>query len=262
MAGFLYYLPGPVEGVTIKDVRKAGLGYAFDSQNCTAAGVHANGLDEGRQGTIIADPNRVESIGLYPDKQTWRKIPGREVWAGFYTDDRPTPADLARKEQLNGHLVTLLDGNKWLCSVARGAAEEDGSLVWFHALPQRLVLTDMGEVEHGDVIPRYAGIFELATRWFDLRMDALRESDGQTIETKLTGLTGLAEAASEAMGINYVVGLPECIDLLTEPLAVEILDALIDMPTRYELLKKITDRLDGSPSDDGPSAATPDTDQP
>ena len=262
MAGFLYYLPGPVDGVTLDDARKAGLGYAFDSDGCTAAGVHANGLDEGRQGVIVADPKRVESIGLYPDQQTWRKIPGREVWAGFYTDDRPTPADLARKEQLNGHMVTLLDGNEWLCPVARGAAEEDGALVWFHTLPQRATLTDAGVIEPGDVVPKYAATWTLAEKWFDVRMGAFGESDGKTIEFQYDGVI---ESAIEALAINYVVGVPECVGLLgllTEQLAVEILDVLIDMPTRYELLKKMTDRLDGSPTDDGPSAATPDTDQP
>ncbi len=262
MAGFLYYLPGPVDGVTLDDARKAGLGYAFDSENCTAAGVHANGLDQGGQGVIVADPTRVESIGLYPDKQTWRKIPGREVWAGFYTDDQPTPADLARKEQLNGHPVTLLDGNKWLCPVARGAAEEDGSLVWFHALPQRATLTDAGVIEPGDVVPKFASTWDLATRWFDVRMGAFEESDGKTIEFQYNGVI---ESAVEALAVNYVVSVPECVGLLgllTEQLAVEILDTLIDMPTRYELLKKIADRLDGSPSGDGPSATTPDTHQP
>lgn len=251
MAGFLYYLPGPVEGVTLDDARKAGIGYAFDSQNCTAAGVHANGLDEGRQGVIVADPNRVESIGLYPDKQTWRKLPGREVWAGFYTDDRPTPADLARKNQLNGHLVTLLDGNEWLCPVARGAAEEDGALVWYHALPVLSKLNDSGQFEAGDVVDQHSRLWDVAAHWFDVRMGALAESDGETVAFSFDGLH---KVAIEALAVNYVIWPVECdlLGLLTEQLAVEILDVLIDMPTRYELLKKITDRLDGSPSDDGP----------
>lgn len=267
MSGFLYYLPGPTQGVHLADVRRLGLGYAFDSDSFSAPGVMANGLDEVGQGVVVADPKRTENVGLYPDKQTWRSVPGGvqflpgEVWVGCYKDDRPTPADLARKDQINGHYVTLNDGNEWLCPVARGATEEDGAIYWHHAVPQVSQLNEAGEFEPGDVVPKYAALWDTACRWFDVRMGAGDESDEGAISFSFDGLH---KAAIEALATNYVIGPAECdlLGLLTQEAAIEILDVLIDMPTRFELQKKIANRLDTSHSEDGPSDDSLNTDQP
>ena len=261
MAGFLYYLPGPTEGVHLEDVRRLGLGYAFDSDSFSAPGVFANGLDEGGRGVVAADPKRTERVGLYPDKQAWRKMPGLDAWVGIYDDDQPTPADRARKDQLDGHLITLNDGNEWLCPVARGAVEEDGGICWYHAVPRVSRLNDAGAFEPGDVVAKYAALWKTACRWFDVRMGAFDESDGETVSFSFDGLH---KSAIEALATNYVIGPAECdlLGLLSEEAAVAILDALIDTPTRFELQKKIADRLDTSSTDDGPSDDSPDTDQP
>ncbi len=260
MSGFLYYLPGPVEGVSIQDVRKAGLGYAFDSKGCACPGVLNNSPDGG-QGVMAADPERVEKIGCYADQQVSRKIPGSNAYAVLYKDSKPGPDDLARKEQLGGHWVTLNDGNEWLIPVARGAVEDDGAIAWTFQVPQRSILNDNGDFERGDVVDQFVPLWDLATKWFDVRMNALLESDGDVIEFSFDGLL---KSAVEALACNYVLDAVECdmIGILTEENAVAILDALIDMPTRTELLKKIANQHAGLPSDDGPSDATPDTDQP
>ena len=260
MSGFLYYLPGPCNGVSIEDVRKAGLGYAFDGRGWSCPGVMAHGPDGG-QGSMAADPNRVDKVGCYPNEQTSRKIPGLNAYAVLYTDDKPEPNDLARKEQLTGHWVTLADGNEWLCPIARGAVEEDGAIAWTYRVPQVSVLNDAGDFERGGVAEKYIPLWELATRWFDVRMGALLESDGETVEFSFDGLL---KSAVEVLACNYVVDAVECdmLGLLTEENAVAILDALIDMPTRMELLKKIADQHVGLPSEDGLSDDTPDTDQP
>ena len=265
MAGFLYYLPGPVEGVKLEDVQKAGLGYAFDSQNCTAAGVHANGLDEGRQGVIVADPNRVESIGLYPDKQTWRKIPGREVWAGFYTDDRPTPADLARKEQLNGHLVTLLDGNQWLCPLIRQFGEEDGELRWGIAVPQVSKLSDDGAWVAGDIVGRFKPVWETACRWQEDLERALFGGDDEEEDGLVVTFAEAHDAAAEALAVNYVVSPIECdlCGLFTDEHVRDVLSAMVDWDTQLAwATKKNAEASAGEPSDDGQPATSLTTDQP
>ena len=259
MAGFLYYLPGPTTR-SIKQVREAGLSYAFDSDQCTPAGVMERGLDGGA-GVVAADPSRVDMIGLYPDKQTWRKIPGKEIWAGFYTDDRPKPADLERKNRLNGHLVELLDGNQWLCPVARSIGEQDGTLTWDYAVPTRSKLNDEGQFEEGGPIEKYAVLWELASRWNDVRKGAFQESDCETVSFSFDNVHHEAVAA---LATNYVIGPVECdlLGLLGQDAAVDILDALIDQPTWIDLLKKIADRLDTSSTEDGLSADTPVTDRP
>ena len=260
MAGFLYYLPGATDGIGIKQVREAGLGYAFDSDRCTCSGVMANGPDATGQGVVAADPGRVGSIGLYPDKQTWRQIPGLGVWVGMDSDDRPRPEDLLRKLTLPGHAVELLDGNEWTCPIARSISETDGQLTWDYAVPRLSRLNDDGEFEAGGVVPQYAFLWDIACKFHDVRMGALEESDGKTV---VFTFNRLHHKAVEALAANYVVGPAECdlLSLLTQEKAVEILDALIDEPARLELLKKITGAPDGSTTDGGPSVDTQDTDQ-
>lgn len=266
MAGFLYYIPGPTEGVSIVDVRAMGLGYAFESGSFAAPGVHANGLGENKQGVIVADPKRVERIGLYPDKQTWRRIPGRlktqEAWVGFFNEDHPTPKDLARHAQHSGHWVTLNDGNDWLVLAVRQWAIQDGGLVWDYGVPQVVQLDDKGVWSPGPIKNCFEPIWKTACDWEDAKeRAAMGEEDG---DSPLVTFTGGLDAAVQALAVNYVVGPAECalLDLFTTPTAVAVLDALTDFPHRIELQKKIIAGLDGEPTSDGPEDSTPDTDQP
>lgn len=261
MAGFLYYLPGATEHVNLKTLQDAGLGYAFDTPSPTCVGVMANGFDDGHSGTIAADPKRVEKIGVYRKEQTATKSPKSGVYLVRYTGVPVGPTDLARKEQLGGHWVTLNDGNEWLCPVARGAVEENGGIYWTCNLPQMLEMNDEGDFGRGDVVARFASFWELASEWHDIQHSAREDSDGETLTLTVANL---AQKAIAVLAVNYLIGPTEVqmLRLISEDQAVEILNATIDMPTQDELLKKIIAQSDGSLTEDGPSDVTPVTDQP
>ena len=89
MAGLLYFIDGKDRSIKLDEIHKLGLDYAFDKQP-TPSGVSGRG-PSGSAGVVLADPKRVptDKIGYYLDKQTWLQMPGKPVWVGFYTDDRP-----------------------------------------------------------------------------------------------------------------------------------------------------------------------------
>jgi hypothetical protein len=264
MAGFLYYLPGPTQGVHLADAQAAGLGYAFDSDSFSACGIHANGLDTNGQGVVVADPKRTEKVGLYPDKQTWRKKPGREVWVGFYTDDPPKPSDLARKNQLAGHPVTLLDGEQWLCPLIRQYGEEDGELRWSAAVPQVSTLNEDGAWTVGEIVGQYKPIWETACRWQEELEKALLGTEDDEDGLVVT-FTDAHEAAAEALAVNYVLGPVECslCGLFTASAVARVLNAIVDWDCQLEwATKKNGEASDGEPSDDGQPDTSQITDQP
>jgi hypothetical protein len=209
---------------------------------------------------IVADPKRVETIGLFPDKQTWRKIPGKEIWVGFFNDARPTPDDLGREEQHDGHFVTLNDGNEWLVLAIRQWSIENGELVWSYGVPQVSQLDDDGVWSPGPIQNCFEPIWKVACDWDDAKVIAFDEED----DSPGTPFSAGIDAAVMALAVNYVVGPAECalLDLFTQPTAIEVLDALTDWPTRIELQKKITEASAGSPTSDGLEDSIPSTDQP
>lgn len=58
---------------------------------------------------------------LVGDQQTWREVQNQDgttcYWLGWRQDSKPTPADLVRSKTIDGHPVTLADGNDWLIPV-------------------------------------------------------------------------------------------------------------------------------------------------
>ena len=118
MASFLYWWPGRDVMVSRSHAGEAGLAYAFDQEIACTLGY--SGPDGGKGAVFAqgADPR----IDL--DNQTWRKIPKSPVdaWVGHDNRAKPGPDDLLRAQQIDGHLVKLLDGSQWLIPVARPPA--------------------------------------------------------------------------------------------------------------------------------------------
>ena len=49
------------------------------------------------------------------------------VWVGYWNDDKPTPGDLARTQQIDGHYVPT-DAGEWLVPLARQFQPIDGGV--------------------------------------------------------------------------------------------------------------------------------------
>lgn len=270
MSGFLYYLPGGSAGLSLDEVRDAGLAYAIDGPIST---VNVRGGPDGGDGVMAASSAVMppEQLRYDPEVQNWRKTPGVDIWVGMCKDQSliPSPQSLARSKQLDGHEVRLADDRLWLVPIARGWTEEDGELRWYHALPRRSVLGDDGRWQSGGVLTRFAPLWELAERYEEARRQAVlgvgQIGDEATVRLEFD-FNGQHEAAVEALTYNYRIGPAEAdlLGLLTGDISREILDAVIDLPTRVEWFKKKQSAAPpvGSSTGVGLPAATPATARP
>lgn len=250
MAGFLYYVPGGTRAIKLADLQVIGLGYAFERtptpRECNA------GPDNGR-GVVVFDDARTGGVeaGFFGDRQVWRKMLGIEAWLGYHRDAPPSPEELQREKMLNGHWVRLLDERLWLVPAARSWGEEDGELRWSYAVPRRSRRNAEGIWEAGEVVPRYADLWETGERWLESRLRAAIDPN----RPKIVFHDG-HERSIRALAINYAVGADEAeaLDLLTEDHVRDILDAIGDVPTFAAWQKKrdAAARAGGS-SSDGPA---------
>jgi len=242
MAGFLYYLPGQTRGsLTDRNLADMGLAYALE-RPWTAAQV-TTGPDAA--GGLILGPNNHPDVGYYQDRQQWQALLAGP-WVGWLPADKPGPADLARSEQLSGQLVRLGDGQEWLVPLARGQSEQDGALVWFCALERKMELTAAGNWAPADVVERWAQLWRLAETWQAARWganidDAPEGADNVSLAVEMTNDEAAAGAVL-ALQANYRLGPVEAgiLGLLTSRTMVAVLDALIDVATVWEYLKKKT----------------------
>jgi hypothetical protein len=247
MSGLLYYLPTARPGVTVEELHALGLAYAFDAeQGCARVG--AAGPD-GERGLIVGYGNAA-AIGYYPSAQTWRRMTGLRArggpapvpWVGFYREDRPQPEHLERRERLPGHPVRLLDALEWHVPVARAVADTD-SLAFIQNLPAASTIDDQGLWQPGAVLPAFAGLWELAERWWDAVIGAqLEPEEGEGTETRRAVLQfeELHDGAVRALAANYRLGRDEValLGLLDARTAAAVLNALVDLPTLLEWFKK------------------------
>ncbi len=253
MAGLLYYVPDHSGQMTAGDACKIGLTHAFghlkdEGLQCNEA--YNNGPDAkdggSGAGTVIADPLFSGKLGVYPDRQTWRKVPGSKAYVGYYTDDPPKPADVARVQVLPGHLVTLGDGQKWTVPIARGIAEHGDNVMIGCTLPTAMAIDDDGNWKEGEVVPKYAALWKLAEQWWDTVVTASAAVEGAEISDVglIVELAEQNDAALVALSANYRLGKAEVVllGLFTSDTYGDILGALIDMPAMiaYHEKKKLS----------------------
>jgi hypothetical protein len=223
MAGPLYFFPGVAKAGRAQ-FEAAGLGHALDGAGVGACGTTERGPDGGK-GAIVAPPcpRGRAPIPQLADVATWAQVPGREVWIGWLTDDRPTPADLARRVQVPGYEVELADGARWTVPVARRVAGAPG-------LP-RALRWDGSAWAPGDVVPKHAQLWAVACRVWDALIGAAGAEVTLTLE---------CDAAALALACNYRVGPPEisALGLFTTATQSEVIKALVDFPALEELAGK------------------------
>ena len=231
--GFLYFIETEQFQGTVEDVARAGLSYAFERSPMVRASSQGPG---GRAGFVVS--GNVD-LGFYPAKQSWRrnvktsKNQNVETWVGKDNGAAIEPWELARSRTLNGHAITLLDGRRWVCPVARRLVDlPDGTLAWTNALPHKWDVDEGGRWITGAVLPRYAALWEEG----DWIWEYFKSADGQnTVDGQKAG-----DAAALALGANYRVGPVECglLDLIDDQTVFEVLGALVDWPRVVDVLKK------------------------
>jgi hypothetical protein len=246
MAGFLYFVPDRKSGLSAKELCEVGLGYALDGS------VHQQQLDTngpgGSGGVVMASaehcaPSRVRYV---PAEQEWIKADG--YWIGQWKDEKIGPADLLRRELLDGHFVELADGQKWLCPIARSHGLEGDSIRWYHnRLPRSVAIGSDRKWHRGEVIPRYRRLWQLNLSWWDVRVASV-PADSAVGDMITFDFDGLHESAAECLAVNYRLGPDEIslLGLFDSESARKILDALIDMPTLVRLDEELQKKTENT----------------
>ena len=269
MAGLLYYVPGHTGQMMSGDACKLGLAHAFGhlkDEGLLCRGVYNKGPDEkdggSGAGTVVAEPTFAGKVGVFSDRQTWRKVPGSDAYVGYYTDDPPKPADVARSQMLPGHRVELGDGQKWTVPIARGIAEHGDNMMIGCTLPTAMAIDDDGNWQEGAVVPKYAALWKLAEQWWDTVVTASAAVEGADVSDAglIVELADQNDAALLVLSANYRLGKAEVVllGLFTSDTYGELLGALIDMPTMLAWQKKTT-AIAGSNSSDGSKGGIPAT---
>lgn len=237
---FLYFFPDR-NSLGRDELAGLGLGYMLEPDSpLSTVGVNA-GPEGGPGGVVfaaVAGPAAAH-VGLHRERQTWRQIPGSPAWVGHYRDQVPGPEQLARREQIVGHVVELADGRKWIVPAARAWSDEgigdELALRYRVALPQRLDLAADGRWTLAGVLPRYQSLWELGEAVYNLRSGQLTPADHE----RFSG-DGEIDAAVLCLQANYRLGRIEAalLGLLTDETVRQVLDCLVDWPTLREFLKK------------------------
>lgn len=246
MAGFLYFLPDSPNASP--DLNEWGLGHVGNRivtrQVSTPMG----------SGLLVARNSQGGSLRFDSEKQTWRQIPDRlakrPAWCGFWDDDRPTVADLAKARQLEGDELELLDGGRWLVPRLRKYVDSDEPrLQYAPCLPTTLDFNPDGRLMIGEVAPQYRQIWEAA----------MRVADELTFNQGTMSLEEVIEFAGPLLGLNYHVSIIELV--LLGVIGVQegqrIVRLALDMDGFEDRLKNLLSRpaSDGTNSKSGEDAA-------
>lgn len=254
--GFLYYLPG-IDKADHDVLNAHGLAYAFaeHKSNPTVNGV-PNGPD-GKAGAVILGIG-CKDFRYVKDMQTWRKFFShahkKEVWVGYWNNDKPGPADLLRADAINGHKVRLADDRQWVVPLARALNQSDAGLQFSCMLPESIDWKD-GQWVTGGVMPRYTKLWDIAQAFWDELRGTNPDNDGAA----RFEFQNAFDQAMFVLQVNYRISPFEVslLQLFDQNAASSILQALIDWPTFMAILqKKTSDQTarDGSTSSAGPEA--------
>lgn len=255
---FVYFIP--TAQVTAEAIQRHGLAVVAPKPNDSHGGFGFRGVTVYRHGDgINLDPDGQplegkllsmdSSMSFDPAVQTWNLVQDEGFephWICADPKDLPGPADLARAEMVDGHAVTLADGNDWIVPLARcfPAGSRLPSRITFGA--NRGVTTEI-RAEYRDLFDR---AWALAAEFYHMPDEGGEEADGKA-EYTLT-LSDEAGLALDALRLNYRLDWAEAnlLGILDTPAITRVLCALIDVPGFQKLLAA---EISGQKKTDGPS---------
>lgn len=206
---FLYFLKDAPAQVNLTEWGLSHVGTESKKlANRQVAAQHmGNGLLVTRGDTDIC---RVDPSG---DNQVWHKMPkrfvgDREIWCGWWLDKMPNATTLARKQQLEGVLVELVGGQKWLVPVLREYTQIEPQLQYRLNLPRQIDCDSDGELTYGRVLKPFDKIWERA-------LPEAEQMISYFIATKRWHIVSPESVfvAGDILGINYHVSAFEVLKL-------------------------------------------------
>jgi len=207
MGSLLYFIPNVVWIIPDRAaLLAAGLDGVLGGAAVSAAPSEGPGAANGMFLALGSEP------AVYrPAAQTWTLRQDGRAWLGFERTAPPGPDDLARPEQLPGHLVRLANGADWLVPAVRLCP--DGR----PGVPQTWFLEPGGVRK--EVSPAFADLWADCGRLWAAEL-ALEDADRVRI-------------VHRALGLNYRLATDEinALKLLNEAAIAGVIAALLDFPT-------------------------------
>ncbi|MEO1528068.1 MAG: hypothetical protein AAFX06_21770 [Planctomycetota bacterium] len=197
MSSFLYFIPD-VPSVSRDIIEAAGLAYAID--HTTGRGCDG---PKGGRGMVLRTDDDLATMDA--ESQSWLEAPkfGADqapYWIGW-NGAKPTPEDLARKEQMRGQWITVQDGSRWYVPTLLSWSEgKELPAVYENRLPTSIGIDDNGNPTVGQVVPKYRDMFDIG-----LRVVSVMAGRG---EEAMAG-SEVIKFAANCLGINYRVSLLE-----------------------------------------------------
>lgn len=164
MASFLYFKPGTTQTVTKKLVKEWGLDYAFTSSpNGT---VCQGDTPTGTTGVVFGDTNRLGDWQpiMKMAEQEWAKSGDGDWYVGYWKAAPPTPADLARPNQLPGYAVKI-GGHEWTIPLTAKFDSDSKSLIT--NLPCALKYSGNGSWKKGAIREIHRRLWEIGQPFRD-----------------------------------------------------------------------------------------------
>lgn len=217
MSGFLYYEP---RGEKLPEQ------YLDHCSSCITD-VHSGPDANKSKGKVYGGhwfktQDQAYRVKYLPKEQTWSEIPNSECWLGYYIDERPEPAHVERPKMLPGHVVGGF-------TVPQARDFTGGREC---TLPRPWKIDKNGEWYRGEVIEEYRDLWRVSQSWWSFIGP---ESEGET----MSAATAI-ELTVLALRQNYYVGFAELsmMEVLTDEFYSQALDAVCDIPSLNEILKK------------------------
>ena len=222
---FLYAIEG-VSAVNAAKLTECGLDKVLREPSRVMQSPSAVPCEEGDAagaagaGCIFASGRDDTRLRYDPDKQRWEKSitgKGGGYWIGYWLDAKPTAAELARDNQIDGHRIAV-EGDDWLVPCARVFPEGT-------RMPRAMALGADGKV-YGQVMSKYRAFCKQAeVLWDDLyRLIGWMEGD------EVLDAAAKFQMVVDALGFNYFIGVDElnALEILTTDNIERFLWAIVD----------------------------------
>lgn len=215
---FLYFVPS--NSATVPDF----LRYALED-GCTISRVQTLAGPSGLgNGTLFV---RGEATPRITASQTWTVAANNAYAVGVEQGTKLSPDLLAREEPLPGHWVTLGDGSRWLCAIARGFNTEQAR--FYSPLPRSLQFDPPSNSWiPGKVVRQYRRFLELAMQYAEASTRAIAE------ERAHFEFPAVDELALLGLTANYRISALE-LSLFDDAYTIEtrrqLINAILDVPT-------------------------------
>lgn len=227
----LYYVP-KLQAISKPDLSRFGIDEVFGRQPIAQRSTSPG--PDGHGGVVfgLSVNGKDSRIGYFPDRQEWQEFKTGEnsVFLGRDENNLPTPDNMARSEEITGHQVELLDGNKWTIPLARSFPE---GMVFGMAYSG--IGKDGKPIK--EILPKYVEICRIAEKaWNGVQFDLGWVEDGDLADFPDDQILTMA---CQFLTLNYHLTLKEVLflRLLNENKSNEILCAAVDGPTVIQGLK-------------------------